>query len=99
MIELGGNITLAGFSQLDRDTMIIVKKLVGSYVKTLCEKMDDFQSLNLDLRIPESTKNPGKYEIKGTLVCSGQYTAEKTESNLMIAIDKVLKELQASAEK
>ena len=31
MIELGGNITLAGFKELDHAELIVVKKITGSY--------------------------------------------------------------------
>ncbi len=99
MIELGGNISLSGFNQMDRDTIIIVKKIVGSYVKTLSEKNKNFKSLSLTLKTVHERENSEKYEMKGNLIADKQYNAEITDYNLMIAIDKTLKKLEKSSEK
>lgn len=98
-MELGGNISLEGFADLERDTMVIVKKLVGSYVKTLSEKNQDFQSLTLELKSGGDEANPGKYELEGKLTADKEYTAEAEENNLMMAIDKVLKKLEEACQK
>ncbi|MFW6383736.1 MAG: hypothetical protein ACOCZQ_03775 [Nanoarchaeota archaeon] len=98
-MELGGNISLNGFSNLDRDTMVIVKKLVGSYVKTLSEGNDNFKSLSLNLNSGVEESNPQKYSLEGVLVADNEYKAEAEETNLMIAIDKVLKNLESQCQK
>ncbi len=95
MIELGGNITLSGFKDLDRDTMIIVKKLVGSYVKKISDKNDKFQSLSLTLKIIHERETSEKYEVHANLTADKQYSTEATERNLMIAIDRVFKKIDA----
>ena len=98
-MELGGNISLNGFSGQDRDTMVIVKKLVGSYVKTLCEENDGFKSLSLNLNTGTESSNPQKFLLEGILVADDEYKAEAEEKNLMIAIDKVLKKLEEKCKK
>jgi ribosome-associated translation inhibitor RaiA len=98
MIELGGNITLSGFKELDRDTMIIVKKIIGSYIKKYTEKDDKFQSFSVNLKTVHETENSAIYEVKGNLIGKKQYNAEVNDRNLMIAIDKLLKKLDSTIE-
>jgi hypothetical protein len=49
MIELGGNIKLKGFTELDAATLIVVKKIVGNYTKKLTQNNQDYKELLFDL--------------------------------------------------
>ncbi|MGM5482901.1 MAG: hypothetical protein ACQESF_05540 [Nanobdellota archaeon] len=96
MIELGGNITLSGFRELDRDTMVIVKKVVGSYVRKFSEKDPEFKSISITLKKIHERESSEIYEIKAQLVASKQYNSECSDRNLMFCIDKVLKKIENS---
>lgn len=98
MMELGGNITLSGFNDLDRDTIVIVKKLIGSYIRKVGEKNPDFQSFSVNLKTTHERENSEVYEIKAQLVADKQYNAECTDRNLMFCIDKACKKLENAME-
>jgi len=98
-IELGGSIRLSGFSEVDGGSMIIIKKIVGSFVKKVNEKNPKFQSLTVTLKKIHASKESettGKFEIHTLLATDKNYNAEVTDMNLMFAIDKVLKKVEAS---
>ena len=44
MLELGGNIQLSGFSNIEPSKMIVIKKMVGNHVKKL-----DFTQIKVNL--------------------------------------------------
>ncbi len=100
-IELGGHIRLSGFSDIDGGSMIIVKKIIGSFVKKVSEKNPKFQSLTVTFKKihgSEEKETSGKYELKASLLADKQYNAEVTHLNLMFAVDKVLKKVEAGME-
>ena len=39
ILQLGGNIELAGFKELDRDSMVVLKKIVGNYAKKFAKSV------------------------------------------------------------
>lgn len=97
-IELGGSIRLSGFGEIDGGSMIIVKKIIGSFVKKISERNDKFQSLAVTLKKvhgTEESESSGKYEIHAKLVADKLYNADVTHMNLMFAVDKVLKKVEA----
>ncbi|MCF7860682.1 hypothetical protein K9M79_00430 [Candidatus Woesearchaeota archaeon] len=99
MIQLGGNIELTGFRELDRSIMIIVKKMVGNYVKKFTERLEGFEKLSLTLKTVHQTEKSEKYEIKAMLVHKGKiHNSERVEYNLFVAIDEALKALEASVD-
>ena len=57
-MELGGNISLEGFDELEPGTLIVVKKMVGNYAKNIAEKTE-FEKLELTLK-----KEEEKYKIE-----------------------------------
>jgi len=89
-IELGGNIALTGFSALDRDNMIILKKIVGSYAKGFSEKAQEFKKLHLELKRAEP------YELIATLTASDEKTVNAKDKNLFVALDNALKKIESS---
>jgi ribosome-associated translation inhibitor RaiA len=96
-IELGGSIRLSGFSEVDGGSLIIIKKLIGSFVKKVSEKNSKFQSLSMTLKTvhtSEKSDTTGKFEIKVLLAAEKNYSSEVTHMNLMFAIDKVLKKVE-----
>lgn len=94
MIELGGNIKLIGFNDLDPASLIVVKKITGNYARKISEKVNSgLDELSLELK-DESGKNINssvKYKDK-TL------NAEVNDTNLFYALDKALAKLLNDAD-
>jgi len=96
MIELGGNITLSGFKDLEKDNMIVVKKLVGNYAKKISETKDKFENLTVYLKTIHETKGSKKFEIKTKAIFEGKpINSEMVERNLFLSLDTALKKLMA----
>ncbi|NQV09026.1 hypothetical protein HQ529_04200 [Candidatus Woesearchaeota archaeon] len=93
-VELGGNIGLTGFSDLDGSSMIVVKKIVGNYAKKFSEKCKKFERLTVTLKKVHEREKSEKYELHGRVMDGGKdYNAEITDRNLFFALDTVLKKL------
>lgn len=87
MIELGGNIALDGFEEIELGSMVVVKKVVGNYARQMSEKAKGFEKLVVALKKETN-------EVKATVTISGKETsAEFTEKNLFFALDKALGKL------
>ena len=100
MIELGGNITLAGFKDIDKAELVVVKKIVGSYARKMSDSVSGFENLTVTLKIVHKTEGSEKYEVHGKAMVSGKPAAsETTERNLFVALDDVLKKVLALASK
>ncbi len=92
-IKLGGSIELKGFSEIDGGSMIILKKIIGSYSRKFSDNLDGFESLSIELN-----QQGEESEVTGTVVVSGkEKTAKIVDKNLFVAIDKVLKEIEKEA--
>ena len=90
-LELGGNIQLTGFRDLDPATLIIVKKIVGNFVKHVSSTYSNFKGLNITLK---SVHEREKSEIHAHLNTDTTYTAYVVERNLMVGLDSVLKKVE-----
>ena len=100
MIELGGNITLVGFKDLDRGTQTSVKKMVGNYVNKLSDMCNKFETITLHLKNIHETEKSAKYEIHARLIDNGKlYNSSHLDSNLFVALDAVLKKLETELRK
>lgn len=88
LIELGGNIQLVGFKELDPASMIVVKKIVGNYAKRFSEVEKDFEKLVVTM------KKSGAYQVNCRLLTAGRVLPSEVEDhNLFFAIDKGLAKL------
>jgi hypothetical protein len=101
MIELGGNIKLVGFKDLEPAKLIVVKKIVGNYARKINDTVSEFQELSLHLKGIHGNEETGesKFEIQGKLIMSGKNpcNAEVTDFNLFYALDKVLDRIMTEA--
>jgi hypothetical protein len=97
-IELGGNIRLSGFSEIDGASMIIVKKLVGSFVKKVSSRNPKFQKFTLTLKKVHGIEDSKKYELCADLLAERHYNSEVVDKNLMFAVDKALKKVGSEME-
>ncbi len=88
-ISLGGNIELNGFQNIEGAKMIVLKKLIGNYVKQIQEKKSNYEKLILTLKGDENNAT-----IKAELKAGGsQIVTEDTQKNLFITTDNVLKRI------
>ena len=42
-LQLGGNIELSGFREIDPASMVIIKKIVGNYARKFSDHFDGFE--------------------------------------------------------
>jgi len=89
MIELGGNIKLIGFNELDRGSLVVIKKITGNYARKISEKASsDLDELSLEL------KNNGEKSINTSLKIKDKtFNSEVSDNNLFYALDKALSKL------
>ncbi len=94
-MQLGGNIQLTGFRDLDGSSMVILKKIVGNYVKKLSEQAEKFESLSLTMKPVHEKEKSEMYEIHAKLMDNGKpVVSEVTERNLFVAVDSALKKVE-----
>ncbi|MDP3916931.1 MAG: hypothetical protein Q8Q42_01440 [Nanoarchaeota archaeon] len=87
MIELGGNIKLKGFSELDVASLVVVKKIVGNYTRELSKIHNDFTELLLEL----SSKGSSDFNINANFSKkSGNLTSSANGSNLFFTLSAAL---------
>ena len=96
MIELGGNITLIGFKELDYAEMVVIKKIVGNYARKLSDR-EQVNELTLNLKqIHHTSEDSYKFEMKAKVDVNGKiFNSEIVDYNLFIAIDNIMKKLEA----
>jgi ribosome-associated translation inhibitor RaiA len=97
-IQLGGSIGLSGFREIDGGSMIVVKKIVGSYVRKFSSRLGNFQGFNLNMKEVHSSNDTNPvFELHGHVVDNGKtYSAEVAERNLFVAVDSLMKKLENS---
>ena len=94
-LQLGGNIELTGFSDIDPATLVVVKKIVGNHAKRYTDIVDGFDKLHLTLKHIHQQQDSTKFELHCLVAGSGaKYASEVTEINLFFALDKVLKKIE-----
>lgn len=88
MVELGGNIKLEGFDDLEPAQLIVVKKVVGNYAKDVSEQ-NEFSEFIVTL-------SGNKISVK---IVSKDKTIEEEESgdNLFMTLDKALAKAKEAA--
>ncbi len=94
-LELGGNIELTGFRELDGGSMIILKKIVGNYAKKFSELAKNFEKLHLTMKAIHEREKSEKYELHAKVIDNGKlYNAEAVDRNLFVAVDSILKKIE-----
>jgi len=94
-IELGGNIRLSGFSEMEPATLIVVKKIVGNYTKRIAERSSSFKDITINLK----KMHEKSHEISAKVNADKLYTAEVSEYNLFFALDKALSKIMSQLER
>jgi hypothetical protein len=95
-MELGGNIRLSGFNELDSAMMVVAKKMIGTFARKL-SSMGEFEGLHVTLKPVHAVESSRKYEIQAmTIIGNKRHSAEFTDKNLFFCLDKVFKKLENS---
>ena len=95
MIELGGNIELSGFKELNSSELIVLKKIIGSYARKFSDHHKDYEKLSLTLKKVHGKKS-SKYELQAKLSLGKKpITVEYTDNNLFVTLAEALKKLEA----
>ena len=94
-LKLGGNIELTGFDLLNNNEMVVVKKIVGNYVRKLEGHCSDFNGVKLTMKPLHHTEQKiKKFELHGQVFNGGQVVpASLTEHNVYVGVDAVFKKL------
>jgi len=97
VLQLGGNIELSGFSEIDGGAMIILKKIVGNYAKKMADRSSNFEKLSLTMKSVHEKEKSKKYELHAKLIDNGKaHTSSTVDRNLFVAIDSSLKAIMNS---
>ncbi len=92
-IELGGNIQLVGFKELDSANMIVLKKIIGNYARKFSEVCERFEKLTVSMKHIHGEH--GKYQIQVKLLDNGKpHNSEHIDHNLYVALDAALKKIE-----
>lgn len=86
-MELGGNIFLENFEEVESGKMIVVKKVVGNYTKNISEKSKDFKKITISL------KKESNFEIEVKVETDKEIISIAKEDNLFFALDRALSEV------
>ncbi len=94
-VVLGGNIELVGFKDIDGATMIVLKKVVGSYARKFSEMCKNFQKLTVTMKKVHEREKSEKYEIHSKVLDNGKvFVSEITDFNMFFALDSSLKKIE-----
>ncbi len=99
VLQLGGNIELSGFGELEPGVMIVLKKIIGNYARKMSDKCRNFEKLSLTMKTVHSKEKGGKHEEHTKMIEKGRpYTASHVDRNLFVAVDSSLKAILNSLE-
>ena len=97
IVQLGGNIELSGFSELDGGVMIILKKIVGNYARKMSDRFSDFEKLQLHVKTVRVKEKSEIYEMHAKMLRGGDIiVGDATDRNLFVAVDVSLKGIMNS---
>ena len=99
-IQLGGNIELSGFSEMERGVMVVLKKIVGNYARRMTDQTNNFEKLSLTMK-KIGVKEKGEiYELHAKMIDNGKPITSSTEGrNLFVAVDETLKKIMNQIKK
>lgn len=93
-LQLGGNIELSGFRDIDGPSMVVLKKIIGNYGRHLSEITSKFEKLCVNINLIHEKEKSSKYEIHAKLLDDGKpFVSEVVERNLFVAVDSALKKI------
>ena len=94
IFQLGGNIELSGFNNLDHGILIVIKKMVGSYARKMSDISSNFEKLIITMKLVHEREKSEKYELHAKLMDNGKaVTSSTTDRNPFVAVDAALKKI------
>ena len=86
-LELGSKIKISGFRDLDGGKMVVVKKIVGNYVKKIEERHQGFREIYIHMKMIHNSQ----FEVQvKTIIGNEPKHFEVTDYNLFFALDNAL---------
>ena len=93
-MQLGGNIELTGFKDIDSASMVVLKKIIGNYGRRLSDISEKFEKLSVTMKPVHEKEKSTKYEIHAKLISDGKpFVSEVVDRNLFVAVDSALKKI------
>lgn len=87
-MELGGNIELINFEDIEPGKLVVIKKIVGNFTKQISDSQQGFKKITVELIDKENNT------IKGTLTLEEETRIEEaTDDNLFFALNSMLNKL------
>ncbi|MBT3408555.1 hypothetical protein HOK68_00230 [Candidatus Woesearchaeota archaeon] len=100
MIELGGNISLEGFKDVDNSEMTIIKKIVGNSTKKINDYCKSFEKFKVVLKNIHSTEGSKKFELNVSVLNAGQLTTSQVvDRNLFIGLSSAIRKIETQLNK
>ncbi|MBI3051971.1 hypothetical protein HYY74_05955 [Candidatus Woesearchaeota archaeon] len=94
-VNLGANIQLTGFRELDPGSMTVLRKMIGNHARRFSEICRKFEMLKLQMKPIHESDRSEKYEVHGFLQDNGKhFSSHASDINLFFAVDRVLKKLE-----
>lgn len=87
-MQLGGNIELTGFNNVNKSQLVVLKKIVGNYVKEFSEKMK-FEKLSLSM-----TMEGDEYRVVVELGGDKPIKSEIKDKNLFFVVGNILENMK-----
>ncbi len=99
-LQLGSSIELTGFRAIGGGEMVVVKKIVGNYVRRMESMCHQFGGFKIRLKpLHQAGDKLKKFELRAQAIDGGNvYPAEVVEHNLFVGIDAVCKKLMHEIE-
>jgi len=86
-MELGGNIVLEGFDDMDPAKLIVIKKIAGSFTKKVGEVKGEYEKVIFKLE--------GEYKVTITIkLKEKELSADNEDKNLFFALTNAIKSLE-----
>ncbi len=96
VLQLGGNIELSGFSDLEGGAMIVLKKIIGNYARKMSDRAKNFEKLSVHMK----TVHDNQYELYAKMIDNGKkFNSSVTERNVFVAVDSSLKKIMNEIKK
>ena len=99
-VTLESNVQLQGFASVEPAAMTVLRKIIGNHYRRLAE-ISDAQGLIISMKTIHGIEKSEKYELHARLASKGNrmFTSVVVDRDLFVAIDKLLKKLEAEIEK
>ncbi len=92
MIRIGDRTTLSGFENLDKNDILIAKKLLGSYIRLISDSFEDCR-INVEL-----SGDDGFRVTSNITTEDDSFEGSSFSPNLFVAIDRAMKSVMKESD-